>query len=41
MGSGTELEGKIESLCKVVQALGDRMTLSGVESLVIGVRVVL
>lgn len=41
MGSSTELEGKIEGLCEVVQALGDRLALGGIESLVVRARVVL
>ena len=41
MGSGTELEGKVERRCKLSQALGDSSTMGSVECIVIRVRVVL
>ena len=41
MGSGTELEGKVERRCKLFQALGDSSTMGSVECIVVRVRVVL
>ena len=41
MGSGTELEGKVERRCKLFQALGDSLTMGSVKCIVVRIRMVL